>query len=67
MDDARAFYSTLPIHDGDGYSWGGDAVVTIGDRSFVLGGSKQSHELAKEIARRWNARSLIAKEPTDGK
>lgn len=40
-----AFYtpgivSTLPVHDGDGYSWGGDTIVTFGDRSINLGTSQ---------------------------
>jgi hypothetical protein len=30
--------SFLPVHDGDGYSYGGGIIVTIGDLSINLGG-----------------------------
>lgn len=48
-----ATVSRLPYHDGDGYSYGGDIVVTIGDRSFLL--AARDSKFAEELARRWNA------------
>ncbi len=50
----KATASQLPWRDGDGYSWGGEAVLTIGDRSILIGAGKEAFELAKEIAKRWN-------------
>lgn len=52
-EDARA--SKLPEHSGDGYGWGGGAIVTIGSVSIMLGEGPHAHQLAAEIARRWNA------------
>lgn len=50
--EARA--SQLPHHSGDGYAWGGGAVVTIGERAIVIGEGDGAFEIAREIARRWN-------------
>jgi len=52
-EDARV--SQLPSHSGDGYSFGGGTVITIGQISIVLGDGEYAHLLAEEIARRWNA------------
>lgn len=54
-DAAKAQASQLPWRDGDGYAWGGEAVLTIGDRSIMIGAGKECVALAQEIARRWNA------------
>ena len=43
--------SHLPTRRGDGYDYGGEAVLMIGDRAFIIGDSI----LANEIAQRWNA------------
>lgn len=59
--EAEATYSELPSLSGDGYGYGGSAVVTIGGVSVLLGENVQAHELAKEMVRRWNAgRSALA-------
>lgn len=59
-----AFVSMLPCRDGDGYSYGGEIIVTIGDRSFLL--SARDSKLAEELALRWNARRFIAsQEPAE--
>lgn len=45
--------SQLPWHDGDGYSWGGDVIVSFGERAINLGNSTHSGEtlsLARLIA-----------------
>lgn len=42
------FVSEMPVHDGDGYSWGGDVIVTIDGRSINLG-SSQNNLLRLEI------------------
>lgn len=56
LSEAQATLSRLPFRDGDGYSYGGDVVVTIGDRSILLGPGGEAEELGAEIVRRWNAR-----------
>lgn len=50
-----ASISYLPLHDGDGYSYGGDCILTIGDRSVSFGSGSDAELLANEIAKRWNA------------
>lgn len=50
----KAAASQLPWRDGDGYSWGGEAILTIGDRSIMIGAGKEAFALAQEIAKRWN-------------
>lgn len=55
FDQEEARVSALPEHSGDGYGWGGGAIVTIGQRSIMLGEGREAHALAEEIARRWNA------------
>lgn len=54
VSEQEAHASCLPYHTGDGYGFGGGAVVTIGERSIVVGEGEGSLELAREIARRWN-------------
>lgn len=51
--EAEARVSRLPWNDGDGYSWGGAVILTIGDLAVQLG--KNDEPIAREIARRWNA------------
>ena len=51
---SKAYASQLPWRDGDGYSWGGEAILTIGDRSIMIGAGKEAFALAQEIAKRWN-------------
>ena len=46
-----------PIFSGDGYAWGGAAVLTIGRFAIPLGEHPQALGLALEIARRWNLKS----------
>lgn len=55
LSDQRAQVSHLPLRDGDGYSWGGEAILSIGNKAIMLGAGKDGFELAQEIARRWNA------------
>lgn len=52
--EMRAHVSRLPWRDGDGYSYGGDVILTIGRRSFACGASKDDEAFAKEVAERWN-------------
>lgn len=55
--------SRLPWRDGDGYSYGGEVIVSIGEKSFVVGGSqKEDFMLAREIALRWNSALSPSKE-----
>jgi hypothetical protein len=55
---AQATVSRLPLGSGDGYGYGGGIILTIGDRSFVVGEASESYELADEIAKRWNAKNF---------
>lgn len=50
--DLVASTGSTPSHDGDGYGYGGDAVVIIGGRVIILG--PNDHELALEMEARWN-------------
>jgi hypothetical protein len=54
MTTAPAIKSSLPVHSGDGYGYGGGAVVTIGSFSILVGEGEPAHWLAQEIADRWN-------------
>lgn len=54
---AKAVVSRTPCFSGDGYGWGGGAAVTIDGMVLLLGEGSYSHELAEEIAERWNAAS----------
>jgi len=56
--ELTAAASRLPYRDGDGYSYGGEAIVTIGEQSILIGSGSDAFDLAKEISRRWNASAL---------
>ncbi len=53
-----AVISQLPRHDGDGYSYGGDVILTIGKRSINLGACDRGETLkfAQFIADKLNKR-----------
>lgn len=55
LDTAQAQVAQLPSHSGDGYCFGGGAVVVIGGRAIPIGEGDGALAFAKEIARRWNA------------
>jgi len=55
LTEAAAIVSRMPYHDGDGYSWGGETILTIGDRSINFGSGNEANKLANEIAARWNS------------
>jgi hypothetical protein len=55
LSEQEAHASRLPWQSGDGYAYGGGAVVTIGEFSILVGEGDGMFELAQEIARRWNA------------
>lgn len=55
MDKRIAKVSRMPWRNGDGYSWGGDVVLTIGDISLMLGSKNEDFSFALEMARRWNS------------
>lgn len=56
MADNIARVSRLPYRNGDGYSWGGEVILTIGERSIMLGPDRQEMDFARELALAWNAR-----------
>lgn len=51
-----ATVSRLPYHNGDGYSWGGDVLVTFGERSIFIGTNQDDMRFARELADAWNAK-----------
>lgn len=55
LKKSPASVSFLPCQTGDGYGFGGGAVLTIGDRAIQFGEGFESGRLAEEVARRWNA------------
>lgn len=68
--EAEAAVSFLPWQNGDGYSFGGGTILTIGTHSYFMGTDRESEVIAKEIANRWNAarqlEALRDKENSDG-
>ena len=50
--DLVAETAATPSHNGDGYGYGGAAVLIIGGRAILLG--ERDHDLALAIAARWN-------------
>jgi hypothetical protein len=63
LTDDLATVSTLPWHDADGYSYGGSVVLTIGERSILLG--PKDKKFADDIARRWNTCRRAALEQSE--
>ena len=61
MKKARAIVSVLPSYSGDGYGYGGGAIVSIGDVAIQLREGHVARKLAEEVARRWN--SAIQEQP----
>lgn len=41
-----------PTHNGDGYGWGGDYIVVLGQAAINFGNDRG---LAEAVAERWNA------------
>lgn len=61
---ARAALHQLPYHDGDGYSFGGDWILTVGERAIHLGAGNESKAVGARIVNLWNeAAGHAAKEP----
>lgn len=55
MQKAMAVVSYLPSFSGDGYGYGGGAIVSIGDVAIQFGEGYAAKKLADEVARRWNS------------
>ena len=53
FDQLEAHLSFLPQGSGDGYGYGGGAIVSLGNRAVFLG--EGNNALAQEIVDRWNA------------
>jgi hypothetical protein len=51
----EARVSRAPYFTGDGYGYGGGAILTIGTRAILFGEGHESGEIAERIARLWNA------------
>lgn len=54
-----AVYSFLPYFSGDGYSYGGGAVVTFGAFSVQFGEGPRCHELAKKVTGAVNSHDAL--------
>lgn len=52
LEEARVSY--LPCHSGDGYGYGGGAVLTIGEMAIPMGEGFVAGKIAEEMAARWN-------------
>lgn len=52
---ARAIVSYLPHGSGDGYGYGGGAIVSYEGHALVIGEGHNSSKLAEHIARALNA------------
>lgn len=55
LSDKPAIAAQLPCGSGDGYGFGGGAIVVIGQYSMVIGEGQMPQYLAREIVRRWNS------------
>ena len=51
--DFLATVSKCPVHDADGYSYGGDVILTFRDTAINFG--CRNDGLPQEVANRWNA------------
>lgn len=56
MGDTTARVSRLPAREGERYDWGGEFIITIGERAIMIGADESSEQFAREIADAWNAR-----------
>lgn len=59
----KAVVTRMPGYTGDGYNWGGEVLLTIGDRSIPFG---NEFDLVEEVAERWNAALSNQKGNSDG-
>lgn len=55
MSGYTASLSHMPTHHGDGYGWGGDCILTIGEQSLNLGLGREAVDMARRIVALWNA------------
>lgn len=60
--EMKAEVRIMPQYSGDGYGYGGGAVLCIGRFAIPLGEHPEAMTLAHDIARAWNA-ALAAAEP----
>lgn len=59
VESATASVRYLPVHSGDGYDYGGGAILCVGRYAFPVGESLEAQAIAEEMAGRWNsARAL---------
>lgn len=54
LEEREAQVSRLPSRSGDGYSYGGEVVLTIGDKSIIMGSSTEDYDIACHMAMAWN-------------
>lgn len=54
---AEARMSFLPVHSGDGYSYGGGVVVTVGKKAILLGEGTEAEVLGHHICGAFAARA----------
>lgn len=58
--EPQATVSRLPWRNGDGYSYGGEVILTVGERAFLVGASREDEAFARDMASAWNSRPTEA-------
>jgi len=61
----EARLSHAPHFSGDGYGYGGGAIVTIGDKAILFGEGREHQQLAARIVRLWNANRDVPDPPPE--
>lgn len=64
--NSRADVRFMPMFSGNGYEYGGGAVLTIGKIAIPVGEDPDARELAEQIAKIWNDALLAAARQKDG-
>lgn len=50
----KAGLHQMPVHMGDGWSWGGDWILSIGEQAFNLGPGDNGRQIGQRIVSLWN-------------
>lgn len=63
-DSEPAKVCHLPSHSGDGYGYGGGAILCIGSFAIPIGEGRDAEKVARELARLWNDALAFRPEPS---